>query len=103
MTVFDVYVNGRRCCRAGVGADGVLTAIMNWVKLTGPAARNARRCGQSTQECSLHVGGLSRGMHRVWLERNLTVGDRVAVAVCRGGTADRPLRQRSAVAQPSRR
>lgn len=103
MTVFDVYVNERRCCRAGVGADGVLTAIVNWVKLTGPAARNARRRGQPAEESRIHVGGLSNGTHRSWLERDLAVGDRVTVVVGKGGVADRPLRQRSAVSQPASR
>jgi len=92
MTVFDVYVNDRKCCRAGVGADGVLTAIVNWVKLTGPAAQTARRLRQPPEESRIHVGGLSRGTHRSWLERNLVVGDRVTIAIARAGRADRPSR-----------
>lgn len=103
MTVFDVYVNDRRCCRAGVGADGVLTAIVNWVKLTGAAARTARRLGEPVEESRIHVGGLSKGTHLSWLERNLTVGDRVAIAVGKAAVADRPLCQRSVVSQPAKR
>src|SRR5512133_2888069 len=101
MTVFDVYVNERRCCRAGVGADGVLTAIVSWVKLTGPAARNARRLGQPAEESRIQVGGLSKGTHRSWLEQRLTAGDRVAIAVGKAAVADRPLRRRPAIAQPA--
>jgi hypothetical protein len=63
MTVFDVYVNDRKCCRAGVGADGVLTAIVNWVKLTGLAAQAARRLKQPLEESRIHVGGLGRQAH----------------------------------------
>jgi len=93
MTVFDVYLNDRQCCRAGVGADGVLSAIVNWVKLTGPAATYARRLRKPLEESRLHVGGLSKGTHHSWLERNLRHGDRVAIVVGRARTADRPLRQ----------
>lgn len=103
MTVFDVYVNNRRCCRAGVGADGVLTAIVHWVKLTGPAARNARRLGQPLEESRIQVGGLSKGTHRSWLERTLTVGDHVAIALGKAGMADRPLPQRSPVPRAASR
>jgi hypothetical protein len=87
MFVFDVYLNDRKQCRAGVGADGVLTAIVNWVKLSGPAARTARRWKQPLEESRIHVGGLSKGEHQAWLEKNLTVGDRVAIVVGRAGSA----------------
>src|SRR5262245_42478097 len=93
MLVFDVYLNDRKRCRAGVGADGVLTAIVNWVKLTGPAARTARRWKQPLEESRIHVGGLSKGEHQAWLEKNLTVGDRVAIVVGRAGSADPPIRR----------
>jgi hypothetical protein len=94
MTVFDVYLNDRKCCRAGVGADGVLTAIVDWVRLKGPAARRARRLKQPVEESRVHVGGLSNGTHRSWLDRNVTVGDRVTIAIGKAGTVDRPRRQR---------
>jgi hypothetical protein len=103
MTVFDVYVNDCKCCRAGVGADGVLTAIVNWVKLTGPAARTARRFRQPVEESRLHVGGLSKGSHRSWVEQDLKVGDRVAIVVGKASTVDRPLRQRSQMSRPAKR
>jgi hypothetical protein len=38
MTVFDVVVNDRKVCRAGVGAVGVLSATVSWARLTGGAA-----------------------------------------------------------------
>ena len=94
MTVFDVYLNDRKCCRAGVGADGVLTAIVDWVRLKGPAARRARRLKQPVEESRVHVGGLNNGIHRSWLDRNVAVGDRVTIAIGKAGTVDRPRRQR---------
>jgi hypothetical protein len=101
MTVFDVYLNDRKCCRAGVGSDGVLTAIINWVKLTGPAARTARRLRQPLEESRIHVGGLRKDTHRSWLQRDLSVGDRVAIVVGKARTADRPVRQRRTSRPPN--
>jgi len=90
MTVFDVYVNGGMKCRAGVGRDGVLTTICDWVKLRGPAARTARRLGQPVEEARLHVGGLSEGSHRSWIDQNLRQGDRVEVVLSTAGRCDSP-------------
>jgi hypothetical protein len=94
MTVLDVYVNNRKRCRAGVGRDGVLTAIVNWVKLVGPAARKARRFRHPVEESRLHVGGLSKGVHRSWVEQNLRVGDRVEIVVAKASTADPAVPER---------
>lgn len=102
MTVFDVYVNDRQRCRAGVGADGVLSAIVHWVKLTGPAARTARRVKHPLEEMHLHVGGLRTATHRSWLEQSLRIGDRVTIAIGRARSADRP-NERKPVAVPRRR
>jgi hypothetical protein len=96
MTILDVYLNDRHQCRAGVGADGVLTAIVSWVKLTGPAARTARRSRRPLEETRLHVGGLAGGTHRSWIERRLRAGDRVTIVVERARRADRPPRRRRA-------
>ena len=94
MTVLDVYVNDRQRCRAGVGADGVLSAIVNWVKLTGPAARTARRRKQPLEESRLHVGGLRGATHRSWIDQYLRIGDRVTIAVGRARSADPPAREK---------
>ena len=93
MTVFDVFINGRKVCRAGVGADGVLSAIVNWVRLTGPAARTARRTRQPIEESRIHVGGLRGDEHRTWLERDLFPGDRVSIHVVKAPRADSPTKR----------
>jgi hypothetical protein len=95
MTVFDVFLNGRKLCRAGVGADGVLNAIISWAKLIGPAARTARQLKSPSEETKLHVGGLRGDTHRQWAARSLKVGDRVAVAVSRARGFDPPIREQS--------
>ena len=81
--------------RAGVGADGVLTAIVDWVRLKGPAARRARRLKQPVEESRVHVGGLNNGIHRSWLDRNVAVGDSARRSpIGKAGTVNRPRRQR---------
>ena len=94
MTVLDVSVNDRKVCRAGVGRDGVLSAIVNWVKLTGEAAATARRLERPSEETRLHVGGLRNDTHLSWAERHLKVGDRVSVVVAKSGAADPPVRRK---------
>jgi hypothetical protein len=88
--VFDVRLNGRPLYRAGVGRDGVLNAIVSWTKLTGPAARRARRQKSPVEETRLDVGGLRGGVHREWLARPLKVGDEVTIAVRPAGRVDAP-------------
>ena len=94
MTVLDVFVNDRKLCRAGVGPDGVLTAILNWVKLTGPAADTLHGLRQPGEETRLHVGGLRKDTHLSWIERHLDIGDRVSIVVAKSGAADPPIRLR---------
>jgi len=101
MTVFDVYVNGRRKCRAGVGREGVLTAICDWVKLTGPAARTARRLKQPMEEARLHVGGLGEGSHKSWIDQDLRQGDRVEVVLSKAATCDSPRIRKPRIVAPT--
>jgi hypothetical protein len=93
MTVFDVFVNDQKLCRAGVGADGVLSATVTWVKLTGSAGRTARHLKEPSAQAGLAVGGLSKGIHRQWPGRALKAGDRVTIAVAAARTFDRPARE----------
>jgi hypothetical protein len=91
MKVFDVSLNGRKLCRAGVGADGVLTAIVTWARLTGPAAAEARRLRRPLEDTFLQVGGLKDDSHRRWSYRNLRAGDRVTVEVAEARRFDPPV------------
>jgi hypothetical protein len=90
MIVFDVFLNKRKLCRAGVGADGVLNAIVSWVRLTGEAARTARRLRKPAEEMRLHVGGLRDQTHQRWPERALKIGDTVTITVGSAQKFDRP-------------
>jgi hypothetical protein len=97
MTIFDVYVNDQKLCRAGVGADGVLTAIVRWVRLTGIPAAKARRLRQPVEETAVDVGGLSGDVHQRWLEgRSLKAGDRVTIVIGESDAADAPAHRQAA-------
>ena len=95
MFCFEVYVNGVRKCRAGVGASGVLTAIMTWVGPKGRGRRNGSRQVRSGAE--IDVGGLYTDESGAdafprWLFEPVEVGDEVIVRVVDAETADAPFR-----------
>ena len=46
MRAFRIYLNGKKLCLAGIGDDGVLSAIVNWVATDREG------------DLFLHVGGL---------------------------------------------
>jgi hypothetical protein len=72
---FLVRVNGKRLCTAGVGPDGVLTTIVNWVG-GGP-----RRDVEG--DFGFHVGGLDTrtGEHLEYTTPQLRVGDKISVEI----------------------
>lgn len=72
---FVVRVNGKRLCVAGVGPNGVLTAIVHWVG-GGP-----RRDAES--DFGFHVGGLDSrtGEHLDYTTPRLRVGDKVSIEI----------------------
>jgi hypothetical protein len=39
MIAFELYLNGKKPCTAGVGNDGVLSAHVTWVRSTGERTR----------------------------------------------------------------
>jgi hypothetical protein len=69
---------------AGIGDDGVLSAIVNWVT------------GQSVADLHLQVGGLiSPGNERVvWIrQRPLKLGDEIKVRVVEADSTDKPMKR----------
>jgi hypothetical protein len=82
MKAFQVHLNGKRLCLAGVGTDGVLTAIIDHVA----GKRN---------EVHLSVGGLISPTeeHVVWKQLRLKVGDEVLVRVSETAEVDKPKKR----------
>lgn len=80
MIAIEVTLNGERLCSAGVGTEGVLTAILSWV----------RRRGEDNEECRLEVGGMKSSAHVKWLQENLSVGDEVGIKILDRTEVDPP-------------
>jgi hypothetical protein len=84
MRAFEICLNGEKLCIAGIGDDGVLSAIIHWVT------------GGSGADLRLYVGGLinPRKEHVSWIEhRNLSVGDVIQVKVVAADSVDEPTRR----------
>ena len=83
MIAFEVSLNGKRACVAGVEGFGVLSAILSRVR----RHPEKRRHGRTAEEgLTVDVGGLRSedsgpGEHLRWLSRGLRVGDRVSIRV----------------------
>ena len=81
MIAFEVFINGHRICLAGVGNDGVLNAIVNWVGRPN-----------SDEEIYLHVGGLDciTDEHVRWNVPSIGVGAEILVKVVEADSAEPP-------------
>lgn len=91
MIVFDVFRNGERLCRAGIGDSGVLSAMTKWV--------SARRYSDGTErqeQLQLDVGGLRRGDHQRWVSQNLAVGDEIRIHIVEADDADEAADRKTA-------
>ena len=93
MIVFEVFINGKQMCRAGVGGAGVLTTIVNWV---GDSPRAPRKGGRTRSgEAWVNVGGMyvtkeGSNVHPRWLNRVVRPGDEILVRVVESRSSDRP-------------
>ena len=82
MIAFEVSLNGKRACVAGVEGFGVLSAILSWVR-----RHPEKRRGRTAEEgLTIDVGGLRSedsgpGEHLRWLSRSVRVGDRVSIRI----------------------
>ena len=80
MRAFEVHLNGKRLCVAGIGDQGVLNALISLM------------LGQNRNEVRLEVGGLSLPFkeYLTWKRRKLKVGDEIRIRVCEASSIDRP-------------
>jgi hypothetical protein len=81
MKALEVFINGHHLCVAGVGDDGVLSAIVNWVG--GP---------DKEENFFLQIGGLDSRAdeHLRWESPSIGVGAEVLVRVVEAATVDPP-------------
>src|SRR4249919_3433307 len=103
---FEILVNGKRVCLAGIPGYGVLTATLSWVK-RNPASVDRTTIKTSSLESflkeliELEVGGLNtnadageHGQRLNWLKQHLREGDEIAFRVLPPGRSDEPKRNR---------
>jgi hypothetical protein len=90
MVAFEVRINGRKKCIAGIGEPGVVSIALAWV-LRETAGRRRRR-----EELTLGVAGLvSRTDESLeWLQRALHSGDEVTIRIIGTSDADPPKKRR---------
>jgi hypothetical protein len=83
MRAFEIHLNGKRLCVAGVGESGVLTTIVAYVD------------GTKGRSLDLSVSGLitPTDEHADWARRCLKAGDKVVVKVIETDSVDRPRRR----------
>ena len=80
MRAFELYLNNRRLCTAGIGDDGVLDTLIDHI------------AGNGRNELFLTVGGLisPADEHVRWTRRRLKKGDDVRVKIIETTSVDRP-------------
>lgn len=80
MRAFEVHLNGKRLCVAGIGDSGVLNAMIDHVSI------------RDRNECYLRVGGLISPVHEHvrWNGKRLKTGDEVRVRIIEATSVDTP-------------
>ena len=80
MIAFDVFLNRKKLARAGMGSDGVLTAMVTWVRRRSSRPNGKRRQPQWERDLSFNLAGYRStngevGEHFKWEDRKLKPGD----------------------------
>lgn len=83
MKAFRIHRNGKSVCTASIGPQGVLTAMVTWVR---------RDDGAAHESLDLDVGGLDTvaAEHHRWSVPEMLVGDQVLVEVIDAEEWDQP-------------
>lgn len=86
MICFEIHINGQKICLAGVGDNGVLSAMANF------------RVSDDSQRTYCSVGGIVKidaetSQQIEWLDRELSVGDVLTIKVVEAETYDMPPSQ----------
>ncbi len=92
MIALEVSRNGKRLCVAGIGDNGVVCAIVDWMGRPG-------RPGHP----QLKVGGLysDTRFHANWVRRAFKVGDEITIRVVEVDEVDPPKEPPAPLAVPS--
>ncbi len=87
MIAFEVYLNGKKLCTAGVGELGVVSTNLAW-----RGSQPYENGGSLVPEyLRLDVGGLANsGEHLRWINRKLRCGDTLTVKIVESVATDKP-------------
>jgi hypothetical protein len=82
MIAFEVHINGKKICTAGLDSPGVVSQVLNWVK--GPKGKPYMefRIGGLVSKTSTNIG---------WDSRKMKVGDDVRIVLVETKKADKPI------------
>jgi len=97
MICFEVQINGKVVCTAGVGDFGVLTSNLAWVHVH--PARRGKNSGTNDlgDDLFLSVGGLTsndknEGEHLRWLnQQEIVPGDEIRIRILNQVICDEPV------------
>lgn len=86
MRAFEIHLNGRKLCLAGI-EQGILGITVNWVA----------RTRQSAEIGGIAVGGLVSPTERrvEWMNRKLHFGDELRIKIVEVDAADKPPQRRN--------
>jgi hypothetical protein len=93
---FEVFVNGQRLCRAGIGDDGVLSVVLNWVGGKPPRTADG--------SFDFHILGINSATteHVHWPSPEIAVGDEITIKILEADSVvPEPQRNRSQIVQSS--
>jgi len=80
MRAFNVLLNGKKLCLAGVHETGVLSTMVVWTKRDG------------NEKLFMEVGGLAQEENRKWIkQRHLRVGDEIRIKIVQAKSVDKPI------------
>lgn len=101
MICFEVRVNGKVVCTAGVGDLGVLTAILTWVKREPSDCPEGVEIAEWSEETlDLNIGGsIGHGKHGHafldWIShQRMSVGDEITIRILNQPQCDPPAAKR---------
>jgi hypothetical protein len=83
MIAFEVTLNGKRVCTAGVEDFGVLSTILTWVRRSPEHSRDGNTIEEElTAEVSaLDTRDPKAGEHLKWLSETLRLGDSISIRI----------------------
>jgi hypothetical protein len=92
MLCFEVTINGKKMCTAGIEDYGVITAIFSQVK-TPPQANTEKIEDGRIDEPYFTVGGMVEDAQLEWLGGILEIGDEVTIRIIEANETDKPINQ----------